>query len=80
MWFQVLARTKRRVVAVDWQHSAVQDVVRVRRAQELAAIVDNPDLRCAQASSYRGASAARLSLDASPVVDVRLRLEVVRDE
>ena len=52
----------------------------VRRAQELTVVVDNPDLVCVQASSYRGASAARLSLDASPVVGVRLRLEVVLDE
>jgi len=54
--------------------------VRVRRAQDLTVVVDNPDLGCAQACSYHGASAAQLSLDASPVVGVRLRLEVVLDE
>ena len=52
----------------------------VRRAQELTVVVDNPDLLRAQASSCRGARAARLSLGASPVVGVRLRLEVALNE
>ena len=54
--------------------------MRVRRAQELTVVVDNPDLGRVQASNYRGASAARLSMDASPVVGVRSRLELVLDE
>ena len=54
--------------------------MRVRLAQDLTVVVDNPDLACAQANSYSGASAARLRLDASPVVGVRLRLEVAFDE
>ena len=52
----------------------------VRRAHELTVVDDNADLLRVQAGSCRGASAARLRLDASPVVGVRLRLEVVRDE
>ena len=55
-------------------------MVHVRRDQDATVVVDNPDLACAQASSYRGASPAQLSLDASPVAGVRLRLEVVLDE
>ena len=49
----------------------------VRRAQELTLVIDDPAVACAQASSYRGAGAARLSLAASPVVGV---LEIVLDE
>ena len=52
-------------------------MVVVRLAQELTLVVDDPEVACAQAGSYRGASAARLSLDALPVVGV---LEVVLEE
>jgi len=46
----------------------------------LTVVGNNPDLLRAQARSYRGASAARLSLDVPPVAGVRLRIEEVLDE